>query len=427
MQPLESAPAVYLPPANGASIFFERVDVSLDGQDIIKDVEVSNLQFVYQALNRAFSTYGQRRKLGQEVSITCSKDVSNLAEKSERLKAAMQPLQNVTWETPTTLFLQFGFDGLMFLSAPRNLALARLQEHWQNDNLTLPPGEIRLSITVEPFLPPHGPFFPTSFQKAGSALEITLHKREPFHLGLEWPGISVGTYFSTTADASNGMKNNLTFTIQSMGLCYESTVMANSQKISSDLQKGSLNLYFDIPKLSYQALQPQQQRLHMSVLVPAGSKACFLAFMFGHQLWEHTADKKNISGRTRFPKSLRKLLLSVAGHESLAFRAGFDGIGGAGGYSSESCRNYFEDLRAQGVIDWDFEEMFPRDPNKSSFIQALFLDLRGYRIKKNTTMFVEMEFSSNLSPPKTYLVTVFLREVSLYKARGVWNTKITDE
>ena len=146
----------------------------------------------------------------------------------------------------------------------------------------------------------------------------------------------------------------------------------------------------------------------------------------GWQLWESKGDKKNISGRARFPTSLRRAVVTIAGHETIGSRVGFEGLGANLGYSSESCRTYFYDLRSQGVFDHSLEELFPRDPDKSSFIQVLFLDLRPYRITKNTTMFVELEFSSNLSPAKTYLVSIMMREMGLFKSRGVWNTKFTD-
>ncbi len=142
LQPIESNPAVYLPPSCGASIFFRSVDISIDGQSLMKDVEVGDLQFMYQTFNRVFSTYDQRQRLGQDTIITCSPDVSDMAVKSEKLKTAMQALQGVSWEHETVHFLHFGFDGVPLLSAPRNLALATLQEHWANDNLTLPPGEL---------------------------------------------------------------------------------------------------------------------------------------------------------------------------------------------------------------------------------------------------------------------------------------------
>ncbi len=211
-----------------------------------------------------------------------------------------------------------------------------------------------------------------------------------------------------------------------MGFCYESTVMTASSKIENSLRKGVLQLYFDVPKCSYQALLPNQQRLHLSVLVPAGSKACYIAFAKGHQIWESKGDKKNISGRCRFPTSLRKCIFTIAGHETIGSRGGYEGLGSNLGFSSESCRAYFADLRSQGIIDHGLEEFFPRDPDKSSFIQIFFMDLRPYRITKNTTMFVELEFSSNLSPVKTYLVSIFMREMAIFKSRGLWNTKFTD-
>ncbi len=142
LQPNENLPAVYLPPSSGGGILFERADVYLDGQDISKDVEVSNLQFVYQFYNRTFSNSSQRSKLGQEVNITCSEDVASLTKKSEKYKKAIQPLQNVTYSSATTLYLEFGLDGFPFLSAPRNHCLASLQKQTENDNPMLPPGKI---------------------------------------------------------------------------------------------------------------------------------------------------------------------------------------------------------------------------------------------------------------------------------------------
>jgi hypothetical protein len=395
VQPLSNNPAVFMPPSAGASIMFERVDCYLDGVDILKDVDVSNLQFVYQHYNRMFSTYSQRARLGQDSTITCSDDMDDLRTKSERLKKAMRPLQSVTWESATTLLLTFGFDGIPFCSAPRCLALATLQSCYENSNLALPPG---------------------------SCLEITLHKRDPLTTGFEWPAISTGTYFSNTA-ATDEMKD-LEITIESAGLCYESTVMAESQRISRELKNNLLSCYFDIPRITFQALLSKQQSLNMTCLVPAGSRCAYFSIVYGHQLWP--ADKKPISARTKFPTSLRRMSFSIAGHETIASKRGFEQIGGDRGFSSESCRAYFNQLRETGVIDAELEEMFPREGSKSSFIQVFFLDLRPYRIMNNTTMFIEMEFSSNLSPERCNLLSIFMREMCLYKARGTWHTKFTD-
>ncbi len=260
---------------------------------------------------------------------------------------------------------------------------------------------------------------------AGSCLDITLHKRDPMHMALEWPGISKGDYFSTNIPAgANGMKSDLIFTIEAVGLNYESTVLSAGSKIANDLQKGLLQLYFDIPKISYSALLAGQQRLNIPIFVPAGSKCVYIGFMYGFQLWPSTASKKNLSGRTIFPNSLINASFSLSGHENVGFRRGLEGLGS--GFSSESCRAYFADLRNRGIIDWDFEEMFPKSPADRSYIQVIFLDLRPYRISKNTTLYAELEFGAALSPEQMYLVSVFVQELALYRARGAWHTKIQD-
>ncbi len=140
IQPLNSDPAVYVPPCLGASAFFEKADVYLDRQEISSEASVGSLQFVYQTWNRAMSRSDQRTRLGQESFIVTSDDSDDLTTKSERMKKAMRSLQSITYENPTTFYFEFGIDGLPFLSAARNLALATLQEEWKNDNLTLPPG-----------------------------------------------------------------------------------------------------------------------------------------------------------------------------------------------------------------------------------------------------------------------------------------------
>ncbi len=140
IQPLSNEPAVYVPPSLGASAFFEKADVYLDRQEISQESVVGALQFVYQTWNRALSRSDQRLKLGQESFIVTSDDTDSLAAKSERLKKAMNSLQNVTYQNPTTLYFEFGLDGIPFLSTARNMALASLQEQWKTDNLTLPPG-----------------------------------------------------------------------------------------------------------------------------------------------------------------------------------------------------------------------------------------------------------------------------------------------
>ena len=222
------------------------------------------------------------------------------------------------------------------------------------------------------------------------------------------------------------MKTNVEFTIQSCGLMYESTVLTGGSRISSDLRRNALTMYFDCPKVSYQALLPGQQRLSLNVMVPAGSKCVYLSFMMGHQLWRSQSDKKHLSGRATFPRSLRKALFGLPGHELVAYRRGFDGLGGSLAFSSETCRNYLGDLRACGVLDYDTEEVFPRDPGVISYLQAFFIDLRPYRLRAPTHLFVELEFSSGLSPAKTYFVSTFVREMGLSKARGMWQTKVTD-
>ncbi len=221
------------------------------------------------------------------------------------------------------------------------------------------------------------------------------------------------------------MVDNLEFTIEAVGLNYESTVMSAGSKIAHDLQKGLLQMYFDVPKISYSALLSGQQRLNIPIFCPAGAKVCFLGFMYGHQLWESKSSKKGISGRTIFPSSLTNATFTLSGHENVGFRRGLEGLGTAG-FASESCRAYFADLKNRGVIDWNFEDMFPKSPADKSFIQIIFLDLRPYRLSKNTTLNAELEFDSNLSPEQMYLVSIFVQEMALYRARGSWHTKIQD-
>ena len=77
------------------------------------------------------------------------------------------------------------------------------------------------------------------------------------------------------------MKTDIEFTISAIGLMYESFVLSSPSKIQSSLERGMLQTFWDVPKLTYQALLPNQQRLHMNVVVPAGAKACYLGFMRG--------------------------------------------------------------------------------------------------------------------------------------------------
>ncbi len=388
LRPSADKPAVILPDALGANCLFEKVDVFLNGIDIQEHSRMGSFQFIYQSLNRYFSTKDQRDRLGQEYVIDRSLDV-DLSKKTPDLTRAMTLLDAQTYNSGGSHIFAFGFDGVPFLSGSRCLALSSLQGHDFIDNVTLPPS---------------------------SVLDIHLQKRLPLYAGFHNLGISNGSYFSS--DPATNDLTEIDITIEEIRIGYESLVPRSGSSLQSQLKASKMRMFFDVPYITYQAVYAGLERPSHTVLVPPGAKVMYAVIMFGHQLWYSKADKKYIAGKFRFPPNLTTALFHLAGHETVGQSRGFVNFGGGSGYISPSAKAYHFELAERKILDCAFYDMFPPGEGQISFRQAFFLDLRGYRIKEPTQMTIELGFSSRnntLSPAKSYIVAAFVREIDLGK------------
>lgn len=117
--PITTDPRVYLEPALGGVSFFERVEVSVNGMPV-KAHEFGPFHYVYQTLNRTFTTRGNRdKKYGGDIARThtgldrmpgISDTVKEVPKDKRELREAMKTLQHDAVKTSADLESHFTFD-----------------------------------------------------------------------------------------------------------------------------------------------------------------------------------------------------------------------------------------------------------------------------------------------------------------------------
>ena len=387
---------ITIPPDQGLSAIFHKVEVFLDGFLIGEDTDTSGHNCVYQALNRLFSSKKQRAMLDQPRQYLTSED---RAPDTATFKRATAKTTHLTKGGRDELLLgEFTFDGTFGLSPPRNFASLNLDNVGAGQN-------------NRAFFPPH------------SSIVVRLHPREPWSALFDWCSIGAEALLDDEAyqGAELAVVRPLSLSLARIGMQYEK-VVADRGSSPGSTRRGAV---FEAPFIDKITLEQGHQQIRVTTRVPAGSTLVYFCFLKEHQMWYNPTLGKSLSNYFRFPEGLIKFSAALAGKGELFGKRGIRNLGGTLGYGSLDCRNYFQQIKNQGLVDFEFEDMFPSKKGVVPLCQVLLADLRPYKIARQSHIDVTLDFDGTRSPSTTKMLCcyVFSKRVQPADSGKSWKTQ----
>jgi hypothetical protein len=292
--------------------------------------------------------------------------------------------------------VRFGCDGVFPFDCQSNI-LTALTGVW-NKNGYLPPSKCPVA-RLAPFLSPsHLPSLPDT------DVIIRLHKRSPVTALLDLPEVPEEAYWRDTAATAKAY-NHVTFDFVKLRLMYEWISLPD--KKMRKIEKRGFRYLSDVPRVLASTVEGKIMQTTNTVVIPKGTKVFTLTWMKTQQLFYKATHNKPLSARFRFPPNATRVAFEIEGMGSLFFERGFDQIGTAMSYNSETSRWYWNHLTEKRLYDKPYEDLFPKDPaNNHSFDSVFLFDFteKANMFPQDTTMTVRVDYDDQMAPPHWYLV-----------------------
>ena len=116
-----------------------------------------------------------------------------------------------------------------------------------------------------------------------------------------------------------------------------------------------------------------------------------------------------------FPKTIKKICISLDGGPNLIKQNGLSDMAGALGSQSQSACTYYRYLRDREFTDYEFHQLFPR--TNYALNQLLVLDLTDQPSTARPSLKVDCEWVSN-SPQQFIVVAMGIRPCTVVNEPG---------
>jgi hypothetical protein len=404
-QPHQELPPYYLNPNLKGASFFSKVEINLDGQQVVTSENLEDRCFLYQNLHRVFTNDSiRKRKYGERghwISTTLEKTIEpGVVERAgtaittallvagpmipvpareavpakipKALSRAMESLQFDGKRTSLTQVVTAGWDSTFPFSVQNNALESLTKRKIEN-----------------PYLPP------------GCQVAVTLHKRNPLWALIERANVTDAQYWHNTAACP--ARTPVTVTIVSVSLAYESTIVENEAHLAS-LTNSERVYAVDVPIMRMTLCDSPSKYDEKTFSLPKNCKIIYLSWVHQDQFNLNETLNKYLSARSRFPPNLTQVDFSIPGKEGLLSADGIKNLGIDTGFNSPSLRAYHRKLFQDGVYDKDFDSFSPNRVGENiSFDQAIVLSLKDHEIGEGTQLKVTMRYSDTLSQPRWHL------------------------
>jgi hypothetical protein len=389
MRPHSYDPPLYMPATLGASCFFGKCEIFINGVKVEGPV-FGYGGFLWQHLNRlvcpekvrveryadphlATPSLTSERAIGAKVN-TAGHEGDNIPEKMRRY---MDTLQFDGKETSRPQVAQFSFDGINLFSAQSNVCRILMSE--KVDNAFVPPNTTVL---------------------------IRLHKRDPIDALLEIPQLTDDVYWQRANAAI--ARHELSWEFTDLSIAYDLKILDSKQ--TAEEAKKNFH-YADVPKVQLQTIAVGQMFTKNTVAIPKGCRAVLACFVFQHAVFYNKGSMKNLCTRLKFPPGSVGLKIWLKDHTTpLLFREGLVNMGTGDSYSSPSCTSYWQYLTTHGFYSKGRHHMFPSLTTDTSYEQYILIPLNHLEIKQPTEMSVELTYNDNGSQEKWYLWTATIQQ-----------------
>jgi hypothetical protein len=382
----ELADGAYLDPALGGQSFFSRLVVLVNSVPVEGPL-LGDMNFLYQAMNRAFTTPSVRReRLGEDfdrISVTDERTYTTIANIPKKLMDNMASLTFDGIDKSKWMLSQFSFDGVWPLACPQSNILRTITK----TNLE------------NGFLPPN------------MRLTFRLTRRDDPAAAIERPKITDTVYYGA-GNAAAGDTPDFHVFMKDLFIVYESVILDKPSDLVSLTRGETRNYYVDVPKLRLERLIAGTSISQTSFPVPPGTRVVILAWLMEWQVTQDKASRKNLSARFTFPVDARNVKLTFKGKDGVVFSEGLEDFGvdleAVPSCTSIACKTYHQEMGQKGLYPKKFESMFPRTGR--SYDQIYMVDLTPYDVSLATEMVVTVDYKGTGSPDKTFMLATTLQQ-----------------
>ena len=396
---------VYVDPSAPTPVFFDRVNVVLDQEDVTLQQRGGSggyLSGFTASAQRCFMNNEERKRWFGDPAIV--KDSDDWAALHKGPFGAEQTA--VLWKTsfgqngdiePRTIRL--GFEGIPFMGFPKNFTLCKL-------------------LGVEPqaswgFLPPN------------TSVIVQLRRTSPHRRNLEQPVIPYKKHIpaSGSTDASDVLAYHrvgdtkyfsdealaqqpteviteiLDAKLEIEVLKFDPSVAA---KMLAKFDRPTMTYVFDTHDTQIQRVDPGQSVARVGFVIDRNVKLAVVNFAFQHNVFFDAASKHNCSYRAVLPDYLEKLTFTFMGEPVIAEE--LTGLAKKGSNVSMSAVTLKRYLDQRNLLDRDNPEIIPQKPNVKGYRMYFPLDLSSFAPDGARTLEVTMTFTAGKMSPAGLLV-----------------------
>ena len=371
----KGTPFMWLDPSVMGSGFFHRVDASINNSHVPTNSAIDSHLLHYVRANRVFIN-----KPEAFLAKTSQVGAGEAKIKKAVMQAATAPFDYNSWDSIIGVRIPVFLDGIF----PFDMKSAILEsvDNRKEPNLYFPPDST----------------WEFRFHTYRSKIESIFHQE-----------VSIADYFNK--NPINAMEHPNKFTFQNAVLEYESIELhpANHvQAIENFKRNGECAIYeYDIPRGQHQALAPGSSFTENTFQIMPYARFVIIMFMqeWSSMYMENT--RRPISGFSRFPEHCTKIQIGFAGEKNLITES-FNNFGVAGEQNDISKKIFFSYLKQNRLLGTSttFDDMFPKNKDDMSLIQAFPIDLRAHMSNKTELLTIQCEFAGGHNSPTDLHVVV---------------------
>ena len=223
--------------------------------------------------------------------------------------------------------------------------------------------------------------------------------------------MNVVNYFDTTAthETLPVPTGGVTLTFQEANLEYESVILEEAEHVKSmkEFENGGMGNYdYDIVRGQHKSLEADQSTSQVVFYIPSHARIIYILYLPDWATFPQEHTRKPLSGWTRFPQNATSINIHFAGASNLVTQK-FENFGSNFKPNDEiSKKIYYEYLKKNLLVNCSFEDLFPRETDTFSLIQAFVLDVKEQMSDKMEKLTIQHEFAHTPSPKKQQVVCI---------------------
>ena len=419
---LELACGAHLNPHLGLAGFFSGAEVTVNGETVSTADYGQNF---YQTLNRGFTSKKLRRRYtGSDAELLPKGTETDMEKWPAGYKAgiAMLDVGGATADDSNYIGQRFSIDSAFLLSCPKNLTLLSV-----NESKGIGSEAVQAYTLLKP----------------GTKVCIKLFKTDP-------GGRNVGNYNSHTTTGGYSSSTDMGSTDSTS----KKEIMPKAKYLEAVLELSQLNIMYEVynfvdtPKsiaginikytkdsfrLQTQNLPSDQREVKKSFEISGNTKIAYIFFPWHFQLHFDPTTKKATEYMLDFPANLHNITVYL-NSRPYRWTNGLTGLADLDttktnaaslakpSYGHSFANLYFKEQSKLGILDNDFNEIFPKVGQR--WKDVLVLEFTEDKLEKLNTLRIDCLFDQPYSPAKRMIACMTVFEEDIIDRGGVWMRKV---